>query len=102
MSPWLVSRLCHYQIDSAEETGLVTRLLHQIHFVSEQTPLNSTSYAVVALLLDQVVKQGGIEVESASSEEAQEQLTLVVNIIGACCGECQSPLCARVFACAGC
>lgn len=70
--------------------GLVTRLLHQIHFVAEQTPLNSTSFALTALLLDLVVAQGAIGIESSGSEEAQEQLTLVVNIIGACCGECGS------------
>lgn len=69
--------------------GLVTRLLHQIFFIAEQSPLNSTSYALVAILLALVVQQGGIGIESAQSEEAQEQLTLVVNIIGACCGECE-------------
>jgi len=55
----------------------VTRLLHQIHFTAEQTPLNSTSFSVIALLLSRVVEVGGVGIESAQSEEAQEQLTLV-------------------------
>lgn len=83
-APFIADDYLHEDLSS-----LVTRLLHQINFVSEQTPLNSTSFAIVALLLDQVVRQGGLGIESAQSEEAQEQLTLVVNIIGACCGEFQ-------------
>lgn len=55
----------------------MTRLLHQIHFTAEQTPLNSTSFSVIALLLSRVVEVGGVGIESAQSEEAQEQLTLV-------------------------
>ncbi|WWC90100.1 uncharacterized protein L201_005033 [Kwoniella dendrophila CBS 6074] len=66
---------------------LVTRILHQIHFLAEQTPLDSTTYSLTSLLLTQVVSKGGIGTESAQSDEAQEQLTLVVNIIAACVGE---------------
>ncbi|WWD10197.1 hypothetical protein V865_008331 [Kwoniella europaea PYCC6329] len=66
---------------------LVTRLLHQIHFISEQTPLDSTTYSLTSLLLTQVVSKGGVGTESPQSDEAQEQLILVVNIIAACVGE---------------
>ena len=73
-----------------EDLGeLVTRLLHQINFVADQTPLNSTSFSVVALLLSRVVETSGIGAESVQSDQAQEQLTLVVNIIAACGGEFQ-------------
>lgn len=72
------------------EPDLVTRLLHQIHFIAEQTPLDSTTYALTTILMTRVVAQGGVGVESSQSEQAQEQLTLVVGIIGACCGECRS------------
>ncbi|EIW69657.1 hypothetical protein TREMEDRAFT_73934 [Tremella mesenterica DSM 1558] len=66
---------------------LVTRLLHQLQFVADQTPLDNTSFSLVSLLLARVVSLGGIGTPSAQSDEAQEQLTLVVNIIAACCGE---------------
>ncbi|WWC61174.1 uncharacterized protein I303_103754 [Kwoniella dejecticola CBS 10117] len=66
---------------------LVTRILHQLHFLAEQTPLDSTTYSLTSLLLTQVVSKGGIGTESSQSDEAQEQLTLVVNIIAACVGE---------------
>jgi hypothetical protein len=58
---------------------LVTRLLHQLHFVAEQTPLDASSYSLTSILLSRVVDKGGIGVESAQSEQAQEQLTLVRN-----------------------
>jgi len=56
---------------------LVTRLLHQISFISEQTPLDSTTYALVSILLSRVVEIGGVGTGSPQSEQAQEQLTLV-------------------------
>lgn len=68
---------------------LVMRLLYQISFIAEQNPLNSTSFSIISLLLSRIVEQGGIDVESPTSEEAQTQLTLTVNIIAACCGEFQ-------------
>lgn len=68
---------------------LITRLLHQIDFASNQTPLDSTTYGLVSMLLGQVTTLGGIGTEP-NSEEAQEQLTLAVSIIGSCCGECES------------
>ncbi|WVR05268.1 hypothetical protein IAU60_002280 [Kwoniella sp. DSM 27419] len=66
---------------------LVTRLLHQINFIAEQSPLDSTTYSLTSLLLSQVVAKGGIGSESPQSEQSQEQLTLVVNVIAACVGE---------------
>ena len=66
---------CHLYLITWPE--LVTRLLHQIHFVAQQAPLNSTSFAFVALLLCRVVDLRGITQESPQSDEAQEQLTLV-------------------------
>ncbi|WVF72242.1 hypothetical protein IAT40_007054 [Kwoniella sp. CBS 6097] len=66
---------------------LVTRILHQLHFLAEQTPLDSTSYSLTSLLLSQVVAKGGVGVEGAQTDEAQEQLTLVVAIVAACVGE---------------
>lgn len=41
------------------------------------------------MLLSQVTAVGGIGTK-ANSDEAQEQLTLAVSIIGSCCGECKS------------
>lgn len=69
---------------------LVTRLLHQMNFMASQTPLDSTTYALASMLFTRVVEKGGVGTESPQSEEAQEQLTLVVSIIGACCGEFQN------------
>ena len=66
---------------------LVTRLLHQLQFVAAQSPFDGPTYTLLSFLLARVVKLGGIGVTSSSSEEAQEQLTLVVNIIASCCGE---------------
>lgn len=40
------------------------------------------------MLLSQVTAVGGIGTEP-NSDEAQEQLTLAVSIIGSCCGECE-------------
>jgi hypothetical protein len=74
---------------SNRTADLATRLLHQLSFVSSQSPLDSTSFAFLNLLLTQVVEKGGIGSTSPHSEESQEQLTLVVNIIAACCGECE-------------
>lgn len=68
---------------------LVTRLLHQIDFTAQQTPLDSTTYGLVSMLLSQVTALGGIGTE-ANSDDAQEQLTLAVSITGACVGECKS------------
>lgn len=58
-------------------------------FVAQQTPLDSTTYGLVSMLLSQVTALGGIGTE-ANSDEAQEQLTLAVSITGACVGECAS------------
>ncbi|KAK8869849.1 hypothetical protein IAR55_000417 [Kwoniella newhampshirensis] len=66
---------------------LVTRILHQLHFVAEQTPLDSTTFSLMSLLLSRVVEKGGVGIESSQTDEAQEQLFLVVAIIAACCGE---------------
>ncbi|WRT67086.1 uncharacterized protein IL334_004052 [Kwoniella shivajii] len=68
---------------------LVTRIMHQVHFLAEQTPLDSTTYSLTSLLLTQVVSRGGVGTSSPQSEEAQEQLTLVVAIVAACVGEFQ-------------
>jgi len=70
---------------------LVTRLLHQVDFVAQQTPLDSTTYGLVSMLLSQVTVLGGIGTEP-NSDEAQEQLTLAVSITGACVGECESAI----------
>lgn len=56
---------------------LVTRLLHQINFIAAQSPLDSTSFAIISMLLSRVVRSGGVGTENAQSEQAQEQLTLV-------------------------
>jgi hypothetical protein len=56
---------------------LVIRLLHQISFIAEQVPLDSTTYAMTSLLLSRVVELGGVGTESSQTEQAQEQLTLV-------------------------
>lgn len=72
----------------ADRTELVTRLLHQVDFVSNQTPLDSTTYGLVSMLLSQVTAIGGIGTEP-NSDEAQEQLTLAVSVIGSCVGECK-------------
>ena len=58
-------------------SDLVTRLLHQFYFLAAQSPLDSTTYALISLLLNRVVEKGGIGTASSQSEEAQEQLTLV-------------------------
>jgi len=68
---------------------LVTRLLHQVDFVAQQTPLDSTTYGLASMLLSQVTALEGIGTEP-NSDEAQEQLTLAVSITGACVGECKS------------
>ncbi|KAL7422316.1 translational activator of GCN4 [Cryptotrichosporon argae] len=67
----------------------VTRILHQVLFNAEQTPLDSTTYALVSMLLSQIVANGGVGTESPQSEQAQEQLTIVVSVISACVGEFQ-------------
>jgi hypothetical protein len=64
--------------------------MHQLRFLAEQTPLDGTTYALASMLFSRVVAVGGVGADSAQSEEAQEQLTLVVSIVGACCGECTS------------
>ncbi|WWD15877.1 hypothetical protein CI109_100301 [Kwoniella shandongensis] len=69
---------------------LVTRILHQLHFLAEQTPLDSTTFSLTSLLLSRVVEKGGVGIESSQSEEAQEQLFMVVATIAACCGEFQN------------
>ena len=66
---------------------LVTRLLHQLRFLSDQSPLDSATFAMCSLLFERVVQIGGVGTESPNSDEAQEQLTLVVNIIASSCGE---------------
>lgn len=56
---------------------LVTRLLHQLNFVSSQTALDPTTYSLVSILLTQIAQGGGVGCESPQTEQAQEQLTLV-------------------------
>lgn len=63
--------------------------MHQIHFIAAQSPLDSTTYSLTSLLLSVVVESGGVGVEG-QSDEALEQLTLVVAIIATCVGECES------------
>ncbi|ODO11508.1 hypothetical protein I350_00288 [Cryptococcus amylolentus CBS 6273] len=65
---------------------VTTRIMHQLHFISAQTSLDSVTYSILTLLLSTVVEKGGVGVE-AQSDEALEQLTLVVAIIGTCVGE---------------
>ncbi|KAK4684697.1 hypothetical protein P7C73_g5471, partial [Tremellales sp. Uapishka_1] len=81
----------HVRDDYTSEptADLVTRILHQLHFAAEQTPLDSTTYALATMLMSRAVAVGGIGTESPQSEQAQEQFTLVVGIIQACCGEFQ-------------
>ncbi|CAK9780191.1 putative regulation of translational elongation-related protein [Cutaneotrichosporon oleaginosum] len=74
-----------YQEKSVGEQ--VTRVLHQIHFAASQSPIDSTTYALVSMLMSRVVALGGVGCDSPQSEQAQEQLTLVVGIIGSCVGE---------------
>ncbi|KIR26892.1 50S small subunit ribosomal protein L19 [Cryptococcus deuterogattii LA55] len=65
---------------------ITTRIMHQIHFIAVQSPLDSTTYSLTSLLLSMVVESGGVGVEG-QSDEALEQLTLAVAIIAACVGE---------------
>ena len=92
---------------NVDGTGLIIRLMHQIRFLSEQTPLDSTTFGMCSILFGKIVQDGGCGTESVQSDEAQEQLTLVrrrhfghctatdptqvVNIIITCCGECKLP-----------
>ncbi|ORX39844.1 regulation of translational elongation-related protein [Kockovaella imperatae] len=66
---------------------LIIRLMHQTRFLSEQSPLDSTTFGLCSILFAKIVDSGGCGTQSVQSDEAQEQLTLVVNIIGTCCGE---------------
>lgn len=70
---------------------LTTRILHQVNYVASQTPLDSTSFTLVDMLLSRIVAVGGVGYDSPQSDEAQEQLTLAVSIIGACVGEFSDP-----------
>lgn len=70
---------------------ITTRIMHQIHFIAVQSPLDSTTYSLTSLLLSMVVESGGVGVEG-QSDEALEQLTLAVAIIAACVGECESAI----------
>ncbi|KAL1405501.1 translational activator of GCN4 [Vanrija albida] len=69
---------------------LTTRILHQVNFVAAQSPLDSTTFTLVSMLLSRIVKEGGVGTESPQSDEAQEQLTLVVSIIASTAGEFQN------------
>lgn len=71
-----------------EEVGdLVTRIMHEVNFVASSSPLDPVTFTLVSMLNKQIVNLGGIGSDSAQSEQAQEQLTLVVAIISACVGE---------------
>ena len=75
---------------------LVTRLLYQIRSLSEQTPFDSSTFNLCSILFGRIIRDGGCGTESVQSDEAQEQLTLVVNIIGNCCGEFEDDTYARL------
>ncbi|CDZ97184.1 Protein containing adaptin N-terminal region [Phaffia rhodozyma] len=67
--------------------SLVLRVLYRLRTLSEHSPFDSTSYAYITPLLTTVIAKGGLGGASSDSEEAMEQLALVLEIINFHCGE---------------
>ena len=58
---------------------MVTRILYRLRFLGEQRPLDTVTLSYVLPLIFQVIANGGID--SASTEDADEQIVLAIEIL---------------------
>ncbi|KAK0212097.1 armadillo-type protein [Desarmillaria ectypa] len=65
--------------------SLVTRVLHRLRYLSEQSPFDPATFSYIFPLIRHVLDQGGISAEDA--EEREEQLALALHTIKFHCGE---------------
>lgn len=66
---------------------MVTRVLYRLRFLSEQRPLDSVSLSYCFPLLFLLLEKGGIG--RASSEEADEQLILAIEVLAFHTNSCE-------------
>ncbi|KAI8988374.1 armadillo-type protein [Mycotypha africana] len=74
--------------------ALVTRVLYRLRFITENHPLSPASFGFVFPALYKVIEQGGIDC-GKNNENAQEQITMAVDIIGFHCIHGESHLMPR-------
>lgn len=68
--------------------GLLLRVLYRLRSLSEREPLDPASLTLASIMLSAVVSAGGMG--AASTDEALEQVALVVDIISFHCPSCAS------------
>ncbi|PBK90411.1 ARM repeat-containing protein [Armillaria gallica] len=65
--------------------SLITRVLHRLRYLSEQSPFDPATFSYIFPLIRHVLAQGGVSTEDV--EEREEQLALALHTIKFHCGE---------------
>ncbi|BGP21302.1 translational activator of GCN4 [Rhodotorula toruloides] len=60
---------------------LISRVLFQLRFLSEQSPFDAGTYAYAAPLLSKILRTGGVGIDKSQAEAALEQLSLALDVI---------------------
>ncbi|KAJ8297218.1 eIF-2-alpha kinase activator gcn1 [Rhodotorula toruloides] len=60
---------------------LISRVLFQLRFLSEQSPFDAGTYAYAAPLLSKILRTGGVGIDKSQAETALEQLSLALDVI---------------------
>lgn len=69
--------------------GLVSRILYRLRTLAEQLPLDASTFALLAPLLNVIIFKGGLAVDEDNEEDALEQLTLTLDFIKFHAAECK-------------
>ena len=80
--------------------ALILRVLHRLHFLSEQMTFDVATYSYLFPLLKQILLKGGIGL--TEEDDPLEQVALALDLIKFHCGECKchrrSPTTSILFA----
>ena len=69
--------------------SLVSRVLYQLRYLAEASPLDAGTYAYAAPLVSKILRSGGIGLESSETEAALEQLSLALDFLSFHAGQCE-------------
>lgn len=88
-SLYTVRRLFSLKDFSNSEIELVIRILYRLRFLSEQAPLDVTTFSYAFPLLSHILTSGGIPGDEG--DDPAEQVALTVEILKFHSGECECP-----------
>ena len=62
--------------------ALVTRVLHKLRYIAEQSPFDAGTFAYAAPLISKVLRSGGIGLDKTEAEAILEQVSIALDFIG--------------------